>query len=91
MFTEIVKNISSVGCSKPVCALQQISRKAAKNRFDAFLIRVHNQSHSCWCRVIEYACVILLCRFWFRSYKNLGNITDKLTIILVTGLLQQGR
>ena len=61
--------------------------KTAKNRFDAFLIRVHIQNHFCWCCVTEYACVILLCRFRFRSYKNLGNITDKLTIILVTRLL----
>ena len=61
--------------------------KTAKNRFDAFLIRVHIQNHFCWRCVTEYACVILLCRFRFRSYKNLGKITDKLTIILVTRLL----
>ena len=66
-------------------------KKNVKNRFYAFFIPVHAQHHSCWYRLIEYACLgcpVLLCKFQFPRCKSLGNITDLLTSIAVTGLLQ---
>jgi len=36
-------------------------------------------------------CPVLLCKFQFPRCKSLGNITDLLTSIAVTGLLQKGR
>jgi len=81
--------ISSVGCSNPAIALLQISRKTRK-KFHIFLIFVHAQRHSYWCRLIDYAfpgCSVLFCKFYFSNRRSLGNITDLFTSIAVTGLL----